>query len=149
MKTETFYSCEVCHKSFTDFDTCKEHEETCKRLNNERGLWLRVGFKDGRIHFIEEVAAPACINDFIKYYMKPQLTGAGHCLMASISCFKTEKDLAQNKLLEYVSNVFNTTFRVIEKLAENAKETVWSSVDIPYLAEQVYKDYKSNNHKDQ
>jgi hypothetical protein len=75
--------------------------------------------------------------------MKPQLTGTAYCIMASISCFKTEKDLAQNKLLEYVSNVFKTTFRVIEKLAENAKETVLSSVDIPYLAEQVYKDSKN------
>ena len=143
MKTETFYSCEVCHRSFTDLDTCKEHEEICKRLNNERGLWLRAGFKDGRIHFIEEVAPPACINDFIRYYMKPQLTGSGYYIMASISCFKTEKEHAQNKLLEYVSNVFKTTFRVIENLAENANETIVSSVDIPYLAEQVYKDSKN------
>lgn len=142
MKTETFYSCEICHRSYTDLDTCKEHEEICKRLNNERGLWLRVGFKDGRIHFIEEFAPPSVINDFIRYYMKPQLSGTGCCLMVSISCFKTEKDLAQNKLLEYVSNVFKTAFRVIEKLAENAKGVMCSSVDIPYLAEQVYKDIK-------
>jgi hypothetical protein len=148
MKIETFYSCEVCHRSFTDLDTCREHEEICKRLNNERGLWLRVVLRDGRVHFFTEIASPLVINDFIRYYMKPQLSsGVSHSVGVSIACFKTEKAVAKNKLFEYLSQVFKTTLRLVETLAENSEEIVVSSVDIPYLAEQVYEDYKSNSNK--
>lgn len=147
MKTETFYSCEVCHKSFTDFDTCKEHEETCKRMRNERAIRLLVIFKDGRVCFYQEKLPPTEIDRFINLHMSPQLNGGSTSIFVAISCWESEVEKAREKLFTYLNQVFNTTFKLVQHMANDLRDVNESSITIPYLAEQVYKDYKSNNHK--
>lgn len=148
MRSETFYSCDVCHKSFTDFDTCKEHEETCKGMKREKALLLTVMFKDGKIYFAQETMNPTMIDLFINQHMAPQLNGSTSTIRISITCWASEKEEAKNRLFTYLQQVFSTSFRVIKEMADNSYNVVESSVDIKYLSEQVYEDYKSNNHKE-